>query len=278
MEPEDIETTDFPTSWRGYDPESVKEYLSYVATEFRQALRSASSQPSPPPAPPPPPSPRGYADQLGQEVASIVEFATLAANELRSNAEREADAIRSAAAEEVAEMTQVAMRQLELAHEAKAEAERESDAIRAAARYDANRIEQEARSNAALVQREAVEKAAQLERATNNNVAAVLVEARKRYEQVRTAQERSVERLASVKSIVIRAIQEASEEEVVPGTQDFLDARGDGERAKRTPTDGDEAATETQSRSRTSGNRAGSQPNRLRSDRRAGSRPAETST
>ncbi len=229
VEPEEIEQTTFPISKRGYDPESVHQFLAVVAAHYREAVQS-------PPAPPPPPPPPSYAEKLGDQVAAIVDYAAQTAEELRARTEREVHALHTAAAEEAAETTQLAMRQLEMANQVTLAAKQEADAIRAAARYDANRLEQEARETAARVEQDAHERAAQLERAASTNVSSVLAEARVRYEQLRAVQQKSVERLAAVETMVRRAREEATGEEdasEVLGVENLLDADGEQESSGR---------------------------------------------
>ncbi len=223
VEPEEIEQTTFPTVRRGYDPKAVDRFLSLVASYYREAKRTPPPPPRPPaPPPPPPPPPLTYGETLGDEVASIVDFAAQAAEELRAKVEREAHAILTAAAEEAAETTQLAMKQLEMANQVTAAAEQEADAIRAAARYDANRLGQEAREAAARLEQDAQEKASQLERAANANVAAVLAEARLRYEQLRAAQQKAVDRLAGVEAMIRTAREQTGAGEEPPSVEELL--------------------------------------------------------
>lgn len=200
LEPDEIERVDFPITRRGYDTQSVRAFLETVAMQYRQALRQHVP-------PPPPPS---SADQLGDRVAVVLNSAAEVAEQVKAAAVREGHEIRTAASEEAAEAVQAAMRQLEMANEARVAAEKEAEAIRAAARFEAGRVEQEAREQAAAVEQEGREKAARLERATNANVAAVLGEARTRYERLRAAEQKAGIRLATVESLVRQAREEVA--------------------------------------------------------------------
>jgi DivIVA domain-containing protein len=216
LAPEEISSQQFPVKLWGYDKDKVDAFLKTVANEYREALRS--TRPAPAPAPPPksPPSFEG----IGDQVASILDSAALGAAELRSAAEREAQAIRTSAAEEAAETVEAALDQLNAANQAKAAAEQEADAVRAAARYESSRLEQEARDRAAQLERDVGEKVADLERAANANVAAVLAEARRRYEHLRTAERKAVARLSAVEALVQRARAELPEDQLDTGDRD----------------------------------------------------------
>ncbi len=210
LAPEEIAAQQFPVKLWGYDKEKVDAFLRTVSTSYREALRSARTTAAPAPA-------RSSFEGLGDQVASILDSAAHGADELKSAAEREAQAIRTAAAEEAAETVEAALDQLEAANQAKAAAEQEAEAVRAAARYEAGRLEQEARDRAAQVERDAREKAAELERAASTNVAAVLSEARRRYEQLRAAERKAIARLSSVETLVHKAREALPEDELDSG-------------------------------------------------------------
>ena len=206
LAPEEIAAQQFPVKLWGYDKEKVDAFLRVVSSEYREALRSVKPADSPPKRP--------SFESLGDQVASILDSAAHGAEELKSAAEREAQAVRTAAAEEAAETVEAALDQLEAANQAKAAAEQEAEAVRAAARYEAGKVEQEARDRAAQLEREAREKAAELERAANANVAAVLAEARRRYEHLRAAERKAVARLSAVEVLARKARQELPDDEL----------------------------------------------------------------
>ena len=213
--PEDIASRQFPVKVWGYDKDKVDEFLQQVSTDFRELLRAARST-----VQPPPPA-RSSFEELGDQVVSILDSAAQGADELKLAAEREAQAIRAAAAEEAAETVEAALDQLEAANKAKATAESEAEAVRAAARYEAGRVEQEAIERAARLEQDAREKAADLERAANANVTAVLAEARRRYEHLRQAERKSMARLAAVETLISKAREELPEDELEPGDDDY---------------------------------------------------------
>ena len=208
LDPDEITSQRFAVKLRGYEPEKVDEFLDRIAVEYRRALRAAQQVHAAPP--------RSPFEELGDQVASILDSAAQGADEMRLEAEREAQAIRSAAAEEAAETVEAALDQLEAANKAKATAQQEAEAIRAAARYEADRMEQEARERAAKLEQDARERAAELERAANANVAAVLAEARRRYEHLREAERKAVARLTAAEALISRAREELPEEEPEP--------------------------------------------------------------
>ncbi len=207
--PEDIVSQEFPVKVWGYDKEKVDAFLQQISNEYREIVRSRNTVSPPPP-------PRSSFEELGERVTSILENASQGADEMKLAAEREAQAIRAAAAEEAAETVEAALDQLEAANQAKANAESEAEAIRAAARYEAGRMEQEAIERAAKLEQDAREKAANLERAANANVAAVLSEARRRYEHLRQAEQKLLDRLSAVEALVSKAREELPQDEIDP--------------------------------------------------------------
>ena len=216
LAPEEIAAQQFPVKLWGYDKEKVDAFLKAVSVDYRQALTSAHA------TPPPPSQARTSFEGVGDQVAAILDSAAQGAAELKSAAEREAQSIRTAAAEEAAETVEAALDQLNAANQAKAAAEQEADALRAAARYEASRLEEEARERAAQLERDMHEKVADLERAANANVAAVLAEARRRYEHLRMAERKAVARLSAVESLVQRARAELPDDEIDAAAPDGL--------------------------------------------------------
>lgn len=201
IRPEDIEHVRFSVVRRGYDPQAVDQFLVRVTAAYRELEAAAAAEP------------RSPAEEIGSEVASIIEVAHQSASEVLAAAEREAYAIRTAAIQEGAEATLAAKKQMEMAHEARQVAEKEGDAIRSAARNDASLYEQEVRERAFAIEQEARERADKMERAARANVAAVLAEARTRYEKLRDAQQNALTRLSAIESLVRQAREEAGAED-----------------------------------------------------------------
>ncbi len=99
MTPEEIAERQFTRARRGYDRDEVRAFLASVAAHLVeiQAVAEATSET---PRPAPPASPSGDADtaaQTGRDVASIMRSAEEWSARVRTEAEKEADAIRDAA-------------------------------------------------------------------------------------------------------------------------------------------------------------------------------------
>lgn len=86
MEPEEIEKREFLVSLRGYDRDEVNAFLKEIAEEVRQLNASAAVVTSPQP---PPPASDAY-KKVGEETSKILVAAEQVAQEIKSNAQREA--------------------------------------------------------------------------------------------------------------------------------------------------------------------------------------------
>jgi F0F1-type ATP synthase membrane subunit b/b' len=86
-----------------------------------------------------------------------------------------------------------------------ADAQQEAERALATARTEGARVVAAARDRAAQISQEAEESAAMLERTVRANVEAILAEARREYEHLRTAQQQCIDRLASVEFLAKHA-------------------------------------------------------------------------
>jgi DivIVA domain-containing protein len=199
LQPEDIENQIFPVARRGYDREKVDAYLRVVAAYYREALRQAQ-------LPQPETSSQAQAfEGVGHQVAAILATAATAAEDLRLDAEREAQRLRAAAAAEAAEMTQAATNQLLIAQQQKAQAQQAAEALRAEVGEEAARIQREARERAAALESEAHLRITRMEEAARLKVDSYLEEGRHRQEMLREAERSAAANLGKVEAILQRA-------------------------------------------------------------------------
>ncbi len=95
LNPEDIETTTFPTSLRGYDRDSVDIFLQEVAAAYEAALSESQAARSGEEKP--------YRS-LGEEMGDLLQHAKDSADQTRALAQKEATARLAAAQEEAARL------------------------------------------------------------------------------------------------------------------------------------------------------------------------------
>jgi DivIVA domain-containing protein len=124
LTPEEIESREFLVAIRGYDKDDVHAFLRQVAAHYREVVDGHA-----------PVDPFG---ELGDEVASIVKAATDEANALKARVHEEA--IRTLEAAEA---------ELQAANELRSDAARDAEEIMARARADGERSAEDIRGHAA---------------------------------------------------------------------------------------------------------------------------------
>ncbi|MDQ6727892.1 MAG: DivIVA domain-containing protein [Actinomycetota bacterium] len=208
MEIEKIETKTFPVARRGYDRAEVDAYLRAVANDYRMvvdkareavsaaqqaaiATTSATAVPS--------------FEDIGGRVAGVLSSASQAAEDIRAEAEQEAAAIRQKAEQERMNAQRAAAEQVAAAQQVKAASEEEAAELTAAARVEASSVIAAAREEAIRIAEDAERSAATLDRTTRANTDALLAEARREYEHLRSVQQQCVDRLASVEFLTRQA-------------------------------------------------------------------------
>ncbi len=199
LQPEDIENQVFPTAIRGYDREKVDGYLRVVAAYYREAIRAAQVESQSIGSPSKP------FEALGNQVAAILGTASAAAEDLRMEANRDAQRIRAVAAAEAEEMTQAATNQLLMAQQMKAQAQKEAEALRAEVSEETSGMQREARERIAAIESDARDRIARMEEAARLRVDAFLEEGQRRQEMLREAEMVSAANLRKIESTLQRA-------------------------------------------------------------------------
>jgi DivIVA domain-containing protein len=93
VRPEEIEGKEFLVSLRGYDKDEVRGFLREVAADYRKLAQGQGEAPNDDrPTPPPPASPTATG-----EVAEVMRAVVAEAAQIRAEAERDAERMRSAA-------------------------------------------------------------------------------------------------------------------------------------------------------------------------------------
>jgi DivIVA domain-containing protein len=210
LEIEKIETKTFPVSRRGYDRVEVDSYLRSIANDYRlvmrkareavaEAQRTAAARPS------------ASFDDVGGRVAAVLASAAQAAEEIKAEAEDQASAIRQQAEEETAHIRESAAQRLLEAERIKSASEEEATALTASANTEAAEILASARHRAARIEEEAQQRATTIDRTARANVDAVIAEARREYEHLRSVQQQCLDRLAAVEFLARHAREGMSE-------------------------------------------------------------------
>jgi DivIVA domain-containing protein len=222
VEIDKIETKTFPITRRGYDRDEVDAFLRSVAADYRQVVRSAKEAvnaaraaappPPPPPAPAAAPAPPTHAfEDIGGHVTAVLTSAAEAAEEIKASAEKEALAIRHRAREETEHLRRAAAEALAEAERVRAATEQEAAEADAEARARADALLVAAQQRAARLEDEAQQRLTTMDRTVRANIDAVVAEARRDYEHLRSAQQQCVDRLASVEFLAKHARDGLSE-------------------------------------------------------------------
>jgi DivIVA domain-containing protein len=199
LQPEDIENQFFPVVVRGYDREKVDAFLQVAAAYYREALRVADEQ-SRVVA-----SPNQPFEALGGQIATILGTAAAAADDLKLQADRESQRMRSIAAAEAAEITQEATNQLMMARQLKADAQQEAEMLRGEVNEESARLQQVTRERISRLEDDSRNKIVRMEEAARIRVQQFLDEGRRRYEQLRGAELESAATLRTVESSLRKA-------------------------------------------------------------------------
>jgi DivIVA domain-containing protein len=230
LQPEEIESQLFPLVRRGYDTDKVDAFLRVVTAYYREALRAADEQQHAPAS-----YPQGF-DAIGGQIASILATASSAAEDLKIEANHEAQLMRRVAAEESAEMTLAATNQLAMARQLKADALQEAEAIRSEASDEAARLRREARERIVSFEGDARARIMTLEETAKANVEAFLEEARRRYGELRDAERQSVAHLGSVQTTIRKAREALSADYATMHLGDLIGHARDDQDRNETPT------------------------------------------
>jgi DivIVA domain-containing protein len=222
-----IEAMTFSVTLRGYDRQEVDAFLRAVARDYRQvvtsareavnAARAAAQVPAPPPAAPapapaPPAAPAAPTfEDIGGRVTAVLNSAAEAAGQIKESAETEALAIRQRAREEAERLRRSTAEALAQAEQARAASEQQKAEAEATARSQAELILAEAQRQATQLEAEARERLTLMDRTVRANIDAVIAEARRDYEHLRSAQQQCIDRLASVEFLAKHARDGLSE-------------------------------------------------------------------
>ncbi|HUR22488.1 MAG TPA: DivIVA domain-containing protein [Acidimicrobiales bacterium] len=223
-----IEAMTFSVTRRGYDRQEVDAFLRAVARDYRKvvksareavnAARAAAHAPATPapatPAPAPTPLPAPAAptfEEIGGRVTAVLNSAAEAAGEIKESAEKEALAIRQRAREEAERLRRSTVEALAQAEQARAASEQQKAEAEATARSQADLILAEAQRQATQLEAEARERLTLMDRTVRANIDAVIAEARRDYEHLRSAQQQCIDRLASVEFLAKHARDGLSE-------------------------------------------------------------------
>jgi DivIVA domain-containing protein len=199
LQPEDIENQLFPIAMRGYEKEKVDAFLRVVAAYYREAIRAgeeiarAAASPSHP-----------Y-EALGDQIATILGTAAVAADDLKLQADREAQKMRGIAAAEAAEVTREATNQLMIARQMKSDAQQEAEVLRAEVGEELAKLQHDARDRVARLEQEARQRIGKMEETARMRVETFLEEGRRRYDQLRGAEEESAASLRGIESLLRKA-------------------------------------------------------------------------
>jgi len=205
LEIDKIQTKTFPVVRRGYDRSEVDAYLRNVAEDYRQVLAKARDAVKAAQVAPPPTQSSQSFDDVGDRVASVLNSAAQAAADMKVAAEEQAEEARRQAGVHIAHAQRAAAEQIAEVERVKAATQEEIDALVTAARAEAARVIGAAQQEAARIGNDAERAADVLERTTRANIDAVLAEARRDYEHLRSAQQQCVDRLASVEYLAREA-------------------------------------------------------------------------
>jgi len=205
LEIDKVQTKTFPVVRRGYDRSEVDAYLRAVAEDYRQVLAKARDAVRAAQAAPTPTHSSQSFDDVGDRVASVLNSAAQAAADIRAAAEEQAEEARRQAEVHIAQAQRVVSDQIAEVERVKAATQDEVDALVTAARAEAARVIGGAQQEAIRIREDAERSADLLERTTRANVDAVLAEARRDYEHLRSAQQQCVDRLASVEYLAREA-------------------------------------------------------------------------
>jgi DivIVA domain-containing protein len=220
VDPAQIENRTFPIVRRGYDRDEVDAFVRTMAREHRQlvertrqaleaarqaAARQAAAEQAAAEQRTAAPAPDQLFGELGTRVTAVLSSATEVAEGIKAAAIEEAEAIRQQAYEDTDEMRREVADKLAEADRLVAEAEQEAERVLATARTEGARVVTGARDRAEQISHDAEERAAALERTVRANVEAILAEARREYEHLRTAQQQCIDRLASVEFLAKHA-------------------------------------------------------------------------
>jgi DivIVA domain-containing protein len=227
VELDKIEAKTFSVVRRGYDRDEVRAYLVAVARDYRQVIHSAkeavnaaraAAAPAPAPvvgtspAPPPPaPAPGRVFEDIGGRVTAVLTKAAEAAEEITSAAEKEALVIRQRARQEAEDLRRSAADALAEVEQTRAAGDQLAAELEADARTRAATIVVAAEQRAAQLEDEAKLRASTMERTVRANIDAVIAEARRDYEHLRSAQQQCIDRLASVEFLARHARDGMSE-------------------------------------------------------------------
>lgn len=220
LEIDKLETKTFPLARRGYDRTEVDAFMRAIADDYRQVVRvageavtaaqNAARQAQQQAASSTSTSVQSF-DEIGGRVASVLASAAQAADEIRAAAEEEAQAIRQKAHDELGHVRQAVEDELVAAEQARVTSEEAASGVVGAARSEAAAMLAGSRDEAARILQEAAERAATLERTARANVDAVVAEARREYEHLRSVQQQCADRLASVEFLAKHARDGLSE-------------------------------------------------------------------
>lgn len=203
---DDIRTKTFPVARRGYDRDEVDAFMRSLSEEVRglvRRVREAEAVAKQLAAAPHPPA--GSFEDVGGHVAAVLESATQAAEGIKAEAEDEAAAIVEQAHRDTEHLRRDAAQQLAEVEQLKAQVEEEAARVVGAARSEASALVASARERAREITEAAENGAAALERTVRANVDAIVAEARRDYEHLRTLQQQCVDGLASIEFLAKHA-------------------------------------------------------------------------